>query len=365
MIQRRKTRSVQVGTVKVGGDAPITVQSMTKTDTRDVGATVEQIWALEAAGCDLVRVAVPVREAAEQLGAIKKEIRIPLIADIHFNYKLAVTALEQGVDGLRLNPGNIGPRWCIDEVIKVAAQRKIPIRIGVNAGSLEKELLSKFNGPTSQGMVESAMRHIRILEDLGYNEMKVSLKASDPLMMIQAYRMLANKVDYPFHLGVTEAGTPTVGTVKSAVGIGALLSQGIGDTIRVSLAADPVEEIRIGMEILKSLGLRQHGLTFVACPSCGRADIDLVALAKQVEERMIPYNNKDLHVAVMGCEVNGPGEARAADLGVAGGKGIGLIFKKGEVIRKVPEAQIVDALMEEVERLLREKESEQAAAPVD
>jgi len=365
MIERRKTRPVQVGTVKVGGDAPITVQSMTKTDTRDVGATVEQIWALEAAGCDLVRVAVPVREAADQLGAIKKEIRIPLIADIHFNYKLAIIALEQGVDGLRLNPGNIGPRWCIDEVIKVASQRKIPIRIGVNAGSLEKDLLAKFNGPTAPGMVESALRHIRILEDLGYNEIKISLKASDPLMMIQAYRMLADKVDYPFHLGVTEAGTPTVGTVKSAVGIGALLAEGIGDTIRVSLAADPVEEVRIGMEILKSLGLRKQGLTFVACPSCGRADIDLVALAKQVEERMIPYSNKDIHVAVMGCEVNGPGEARAADLGVAGGKGIGLIFKKGEVIRKVPEAQIVDALMEEVARLVQEKESEQAAVPVD
>ncbi|MGH7844561.1 MAG: flavodoxin-dependent (E)-4-hydroxy-3-methylbut-2-enyl-diphosphate synthase [Candidatus Binatia bacterium] len=365
MIQRRKTRSVQVGTVRVGGDAPITVQSMTKTDTRDVGATVAQIWALEAAGCDLVRVAVPVREAAERLEAIKKEIRIPLIADIHFNYKLAVIALEQGVDGLRLNPGNIGPRWCIDEVIKVASQRRIPIRIGVNAGSLEKDLLTKFNGPTAQGMVESALRHIRILEDLEYNEIKISLKASDPLMMIQAYRMLADKVDYPFHLGVTEAGTPTVGTVKSAVGIGALLAEGIGDTIRVSLAADPVEEVRIGIEILKSLGLRRQGLTFVACPSCGRADIDLVALAKQVEERMIPYSNKDIHVAVMGCEVNGPGEARAADLGVAGGKGIGLIFKKGEVIRKVPEAQIVGALMEEVERLLKEKEFEEAAAAAD
>jgi (E)-4-hydroxy-3-methylbut-2-enyl-diphosphate synthase len=365
VIQRRKTRPVQVGAVKVGGDAPITVQSMTKTDTRDVRATVHQIWALEAAGCDIVRVAVPVREAAEQLGEIKRRIRIPLVADIHFNYKLAIIALEQAVDGLRLNPGNIGPRWCIDEVIKAASGRKIPIRIGVNAGSLEKDLLAKFNGPSAEGMVESALRHIQILEDLGYNEIKVSLKASDPLMMIQAYRMLAGKVDYPFHLGVTEAGTPTVGTIKSAVGIGALLADGIGDTIRVSLAADPVEEVRIGLEILKSLRLRKEGLTFVACPSCGRADIDLVALAKQVEERMTPYSNKDIHVAVMGCEVNGPGEARAADLGVAGGKGIGLIFKKGEVIRKVPEAQIVDALMEEVERLLQEKESEPQAAPVD
>jgi (E)-4-hydroxy-3-methylbut-2-enyl-diphosphate synthase len=365
MIQRRKTRQIQLGDVKVGGDAPVTVQSMTKTDTRDVRATVGQIWALEAAGCEIVRVAVPVREAAEQLGEIRRKIRIPLVADIHFNHKLALMALEQGVDGLRLNPGNIGPRWCIDEVIKAASERKIPIRIGVNGGSLEKDLLAKFNGPTAEGMVESALRHIGILEDLGYSEIKVSLKASDPLMMIEAYRALARKVDYPLHLGVTEAGTPAAGAVKSAVGIGTLLAEGIGDTIRVSLAADPVEEVRVGIEILKSLGLKREGLTFVACPSCGRADIDLVGLAKKVEERMRPYANKDIHVAVMGCEVNGPGEARAADIGVAGGKGIGLIFRKGEVIRKVPEARIVDALMEEVDRLVAEKETEKAAAHAD
>jgi (E)-4-hydroxy-3-methylbut-2-enyl-diphosphate synthase len=345
----------------VGGDAPITVQSMTKTDTRDVEATVDQIWALEVAGCDIVRVAVPVREAAEQLGTIKKQIRIPLVADIHFNYKLALLALDQGVDGLRLNPGNIGARWCIEEVVKLASERKIPIRIGVNAGSLEKDLLQKYGGPTAQGMVESGLRHIRILEDLGYTEIKISLKASDPLMMIEAYRQLADKVDYPFHLGVTEAGTPTVGTIKSAVGLGTLLAEGIGDTIRVSLAADPVEEVRVGIDILKSLGLKKQGMIFVACPSCGRADVDLVGLAKAVEERMIPYRNLNIHVAVMGCEVNGPGEARAADLGVAGGKGIGLIFKKGEVIRKVPEAQIVDALMEEVKQLAAEKEADKQA----
>lgn len=365
MIRRRKTRQIRVGKVKIGGDAPITVQSMTKTDTRDVDATVDQIWALEAAGCDIVRVAVPVREAAERLSDIKKKIRIPLIADIHFNYKLALIALEQGVDGLRLNPGNIGARWCVEEVVKVASDRKTPIRIGVNAGSLEKDLLKKFDGPTPEGMVESALRNIHILEEIGYSEIKVSLKASDPLMMIEAYRMLADKVDYPFHLGVTEAGTPTVGTIKSAVGIGTLLAEGIGDTIRVSLAADPVEEVRSGMEILKSLGLRKQGLTFVACPSCGRADIDLVSLAKDVEQRMIPFSDKDIHVAVMGCEVNGPGEARAADLGVAGGKGIGLIFKKGEVVRKVPEAQIVEALMEEVRKLVAEKEAGKTAASID
>jgi len=351
VIQRRKTRPVQLGKVQVGGDAPITVQSMTKTDTRDVRATVQQIWALEAAGCDIVRVAVPVREAAEQLGEIKKRIRIPLVADIHFNYKLALIALEQGIDGLRLNPGNIGARWCIEEVVKLAAERKIPIRIGVNAGSLEKDLLKKYDGPSTSGMVESGLRHIRILEELNYPEIKISLKASNPLMMIEAYRMLAEKVEYPFHLGVTEAGTPNVGTIKSAVGIGTLLAEGIGDTIRVSLAADPVEEVRVGREILKALGLKKEGLTFVACPSCGRADVDLVALAKTVEERMMPYQDLNVHVAVMGCEVNGPGEARAADLGVAGGKGIGIIFKKGEVIRKVPEAQIVDALMEEVQKI--------------
>jgi (E)-4-hydroxy-3-methylbut-2-enyl-diphosphate synthase len=362
MIKRRQSRPIQVGKVKIGGDAPITVQSMTKTDTRDVRATVQQIWDLEAAGCEIVRCAVPVREAAEQLGAIKKEIRIPLVADIHFNYKLALIAIEQGVDGLRLNPGNIGARKYVEEVVKAASERKIPIRIGVNAGSLEKDLLQKYDGPTAEGMVESGLRHIRILEDAGYQEIKISLKASDPLMMIEAYRMLAGQVNYAFHLGVTEAGTPGIGTIKSAIGLGTLLAEGIGDTIRVSLAADPVEEVRVGTEILKALKIRKEGLTFVACPSCGRADVDLVSLAKTVEERMLPYSNLNIHVAVMGCEVNGPGEARAADLGVAGGKGIGLIFKRGEVIRKVPEAEIVTALMEEVQKLAAEKDAAQAAA---
>jgi (E)-4-hydroxy-3-methylbut-2-enyl-diphosphate synthase len=365
VIKRRQTKQIQLGNVKIGGNAPITVQSMTKTDTRDVRATVQQIWDLEAAGCEIVRCAVPVREAAEQLGAIKKKIRIPLVADIHFNYKLALLAIEQGVDGLRLNPGNIGARKYVEEVVKAASERKIPIRIGVNAGSLEKDLLQKYDGPTATGMVESGLRHIRILEDVGFDEIKISLKASDPLMMIEAYRMLAEQVDYPFHLGVTEAGTPTVGTIKSAVGLGTLLAEGIGDTIRVSLAADPVEEVRVGTEILKALKLRKEGLTFVACPSCGRADVDLVGLAKKVEERMLPYSNLNIHVAVMGCEVNGPGEARAADLGVAGGKGIGLIFKRGQVIRKVPEGEIVNALMEEVQKLAAEKDAEQAAVAGD
>ena len=362
MIKRRKSRPIQLGKVKIGGDAAINVQSMTKNDTRDVRATVQQIWDLEAAGCEIVRCAVPVREAAEQLGAIKKKIRIPLVADIHFNYKLALIAIEQGVDGLRLNPGNIGARKYVEEVVKAASERKIPIRIGVNAGSLEKDLLQKYDGPTAEGMVESGLRHIHILEDAGYEEIKISLKASDPLMMIEAYRMLAGQVNYAFHLGVTEAGTPGVGTIKSAVGLGTLLAEGIGDTIRVSLAADPVEEVRVGIEILKALKIRKEGMTFVACPSCGRADVDLVQLAKTVEERMQPYSRLNIHVAVMGCEVNGPGEARAADLGVAGGKGIGLIFKRGEVIRKVPAAEIVDALMEEVQKLAAEKDSAQAEA---
>jgi len=364
MINRRKTRQIQVGNVKVGGGAPITVQSMTKTDTRDVQATLLEIWSLEAAGCDIVRCAVPVREAAEKLGEIKRQIRIPLVADIHFNYKLALIALEQGVDGLRLNPGNIGGKKFVMEVVSLAKERKIPIRIGVNAGSLEKDLLEKYKGPTAQGMVESALRHIHILEECDYQEMKVSLKASDPLMMIEAYGMLADQVDYPFHLGVTEAGTPGVGTIKSSVGLGAVLSQGIGDTIRVSLSADPTEEVRVGIDILKALGLRKGGLTFVSCPSCGRADVDLVKLAKEVEDEFRGLN-EEIHIAVMGCEVNGPGEARAADIGVAGGRGIGLIFKGGEVIRKVPEAEIVSAMREEVDKFVAERKAAKATAGAD
>lgn len=354
MIQRRRTRQIQVGSVRVGGDAPITVQSMTKTDTRDVQATLLEIWALEAAGCDIVRCAVPVREAAERLGEIRRQIRIPLVADIHFNYKLALLALEQGVDGLRLNPGNIGGKPFVQEVVAAARARRVPIRIGVNAGSLEKDLLAKYGGPTARGMVESALRHIRILEDLDYPEMKISLKSSDPLMAIEAYRMLADQVDYPFHLGITEAGTPRVGTIKSAVGLGALLAEGIGDTIRVSLAADPVEEVRVAYEILKSLGLRTRGVQLVACPSCGRAEVDIIAIAQEVERRLARLN-APVKVAVMGCAVNGPGEARMADLGIACGRGMGLLFRGGKIIASLPEDRLVDALMEQVEALAREK----------
>src|SRR2546421_2773365 len=364
MITRRQTRPITLGKLKVGGNAPITVQSMTKTDTRDVQATLLEIWALETAGCEIVRCAVPVREAAEKLGEIKRQIRIPLVADIHFNYKLALIALEQGVDGLRLNPGNIGGKRFVQEVVNLAKDKRIPIRIGVNAGSLEKDLLERHRGPTAQGMVESALRHIHILEDCGYEEMKVSLKASDPLMMIEAYRMLADQVDYPFHLGVTEAGTPGGGTIKSSVGLGAVLSQGIGDTSRGSLSADPTEEVRVGIDILKALGLRKGGLTFVSCPSCGGADVDLVKLAKEVEDEFRGLN-EEIHIAVMGCEVNGPGEARAADIGVAGGRGIGLIFKGGEVIRKVPEAEIVSAMREEVDKFVAERKAAKATAGAD
>src|SRR3989442_1594590 len=361
MITRRKTRQIRLGDVKIGGDAPLTVQSMTKTDTRDVQATLLQIWALEAAGCDIVRCAVPVREAAERLGEIKRQIRNPLVADIHFNYKLALIALEQGVDGLRLNPGNIGGTAFVQEVVNLAKERRIEIRIGVTGGSLEKALLAKDGGPPAQGMVEAALRHIRILEDCHYPEMKISLKASDPVMMIDAYRMLADQVEYPFHLGVTEAGTPGVGTIKSAIGLGTLLAEGIGDTIRVSLSADPTEEVKVGIDILKALGLRKGGLTFVACPSCGRADVDLVKLAKEVEDEFKGLN-EEIHIAVMGCEVNGPGEARAADIGVAGGRGIGLIFKNGEVIRKVAEKEVVQGMREEVDKFIAERKAAKTAA---
>ncbi|HET7343547.1 MAG TPA: flavodoxin-dependent (E)-4-hydroxy-3-methylbut-2-enyl-diphosphate synthase, partial [Methylomirabilota bacterium] len=307
MITRRKSRQIQIGSVKIGGGAPITVQSMTKTDTRDVQATLLQIWALEVAGCDIVRCAVPVREAAEKLGEIKRQIRIPLVADIHFNYKLALIALEQGVDGLRLNPGNIGGKKFVMEVVNLAKERKIPIRIGVNAGSLEKDLLDTYSGPTAEGMVESALRHIRILEECNYPEMKISLKASDPLMMIEAYRKLAELVDYPLHLGVTEAGPPPAGLVKATAGIATLLAEGIGDTIRYSLTADPVEEARAGRQLLESLGLRERkNVDLIACPSCGRAEVDVIAVASAAQAALDQLE-VPIQVAVMGCVVNGPG----------------------------------------------------------
>ncbi len=353
-MQRRKTRPVYLGGVQVGGDAPVSVQSMTNTDTRDVQATLAQIKRLVRAGCEIVRVAVPDQQAARALKEIKARCPIPLVADIHFDYRLALAALESGVDGLRINPGNIGGRERVAAVVDAARRKKVPIRIGVNAGSLEKDLLAKYGGPTPRAMVESALRHIRLLEELDYREIKVSLKASNVPVMIEAYRLLSREVDYPFHVGVTEAGTVRSGTIKSAVGIGALLAQGIGDTIRVSLTGDPVEEVRVGYEILKALGLRRRGIELISCPTCGRTCIDLERIAREVEERL-SWVDKPLTIAVMGCAVNGPGEASHADVGIAGGKGFGLLFRGGQIIGRVPEADLVDALVREVETILSEK----------
>lgn len=323
---------------------------MCNTDTRDVAATLAQIGQLTAAGCELVRCAVLDMEAAEALGRIKAESAIPVIADIHFDYKLALKVLEGGIDGLRLNPGNIGERWKVAEVVKAASERRVPIRIGVNAGSLEKELLVKYGHPTAQAMVDSALGHVRILEELGYDQIKISLKASDVPKTVEAYRLLAATVDYPLHIGITEAGTIFSGTIKSAVGLGILLDEGIGDTLRVSLTGDPVDEVRVGFEILKALGLRQRGINFVSCPTCGRCGIDLIGVAQEVEERLKDLD-APLTVAVMGCVVNGPGEAREADVGVAGGRGEGLLFRHGEIVRKIPESELADALVAEVQAL--------------
>jgi len=326
---------------------------MCSTDTRDISATTAQITALAEAGCELVRCAVLDNEAAEALGKIKKEITIPLIADIHFDYKLALTALNNGIDGLRINPGNIGEKWKIQEVVQAARERAVPIRIGVNAGSLEKELLEKYGHPTAEAMVESALGHVRILEELGYDQIKISIKASDVPKTIEAYRLLSQRVDYPLHIGITEAGTIFSGTIKSAVGLGILLSEGIGDTLRVSLTGDPVDEIRVGYGILKALALRQRGINLVSCPTCGRCQIELVPVAEEVERRLQGIT-KPLTVAIMGCVVNGPGEAREADVGVAGGKGEGLLFRHGQIIRKVPEKELADALVAEVEKMAGE-----------
>lgn len=346
----RITRQVHIGSVAVGGGAPCSVQSMCSTDTRDVSTTVAQIRALAEAGCEIVRCAVPDIAAADALAQIKQQSPLPVIADIHFDYKLALRVLAGGIDGLRLNPGNIGERWKIEEVVKSAAERKVPIRVGVNAGSLEKKLLEKYGHPTAEAMVASALQHIRILEDLHYSEIKVSLKASDVLRTVAAYRLLASQVDYPLHIGITEAGTVFSGTIKSSVGLGILLYEGIGDTLRVSLTGDPVDEVRVGYEVLKSLGLRQRGVNFVSCPTCGRCQINLIEVAEEVERRLQSVA-KPLTVAVMGCIVNGPGEAREADVGLAGGNGEGLIFRKGQIVRKVAEADLVDALMDEIRSL--------------
>ncbi|MEK6546443.1 MAG: flavodoxin-dependent (E)-4-hydroxy-3-methylbut-2-enyl-diphosphate synthase, partial [Nitrospinota bacterium] len=347
---RRKSRAITLGNVKIGGDAPLSVQSMTNTDTRDVKATLKQIKKLENAGCEIIRVAVPDMDAAKRLGEIRKAIKIPLIADIHFDYRLALKAIREGVDGLRINPGNIGDKWKVKEVVNSAKDKGIPIRIGVNAGSLDKDLWEKYGGPTADAMVESALMHIRILEDISFRAIKVSLKASDIDRTVTAYRMLAGKVDYPFHIGISEAGTYFSGTIKSAIGIGILLNEGIGDTLRVSLTADPVEEVKVGFEILKVLRIRQTNPEIISCPTCGRCEIDLESIALKVEDAVKSLKSP-IRIAVMGCVVNGPGEAREADLGVAGGKGVGLIFRKGEIVRKVREEEIVDALIDEAKRM--------------
>lgn len=347
---KQTTRQLHIGSVAIGGGAPCAVQSMCSTDTRDIAATMQQIHALAAVGCEIIRCAVPDADAADALASIKAQSPIPVVADIHFDYKLALRVLEGSIDGLRLNPGNIGEHWKVAEVVKAAAERKVPIRIGVNAGSLEKHLLEKYGHPTAEAMVESALGHIRILEDLNYREIKISLKASDVPKTVAAYRLLAQQVDYPLHIGITEAGTIFSGTIKSSVGLGILLHDGIGDTLRVSLTGDPVDEVRVGYEILKALGLRQRGVNFVSCPTCGRCQINLIRVAEEVERRLQSVE-KQITVAVMGCAVNGPGEAREADVGVAGGKGEGLVFRKGEIVRKVREEELADALLEEINRL--------------
>jgi len=322
---------------------------MTNTDTVDVKSTVNQIKALEKAGCEIVRVAVPNMEAAEAVGKIKKSINIPLIADIHFDYRLALKVIDKGIDGLRLNPGNIGDKERVKTVVKAAQEKKIPIRIGVNAGSLEKDILEKHKHPTPEAMVESALRHIRILEDLDFHEIKISLKASDVWKTIQAYRLLAKKVDYPFHIGITEAGTIFSGTIKSAAGLGILLSEGIGDTLRVSLTGDPVEEVRVGWEILKAMKLRERGVNIISCPTCGRIKLDIITLANEIEKRL-SHITKPINIAVMGCVVNGPGEAVESDIGIAGGDGVGLLYIKGKPAKKVKEEDIVEAIVREVEK---------------
>ena len=344
-MMRRISRPIRIGRVTVGGDAPVVVQSMTKTDTRDVPATMNQIKQLEDCGCEMVRLAVPDKEAAESISAIKKSVSLPLIADIHFDYRLALAALQAGIDGLRLNPGNIRDKKQIAKVVAEAKEREIPIRVGVNAGSLPANF--ELDAPLSERMVNMALQQIKLLESLDFNLIKVSLKAFDVSTTIQAYQLIADKIPYPLHLGITEAGLPRFGAIRSAVGIGILLYQGIGDTIRVSLTAHPCEEVFVAYEILKSLGLRQRGPTLVSCPSCGRAEVDVVALAEAVDKHLQKIS-KPIKVAVMGCVVNGPGEARDADVGIACGKGKGAIFRKGSVVKTVAEKNLLEALMAEV-----------------
>ena len=348
-MKRKNTNKVKIGNLTVGGDSPILIQSMTNTDTRDSDSTIEQILKLESAGCEIIRCAVPDMQAAEAFGKIKKGIHIPLVADIHFDYRLALECIKNGADKIRINPGNIGSRERVKAVVDAAKDSGVPIRIGVNGGSLEKDLLEKYKGPTADALVESALRHVSILDELNFSDIVISIKTSDVPTTIEAYRKLSEVCGYPLHVGVTEAGTLNGGILKSAIGIGTLLSEGIGDTIRVSLTADPIEEIYAAKDILNILGLRK-GVKFVSCPTCGRTQLNLIKIANEVENRLKSVD-KDITVAVMGCAVNGPGEAREADIGIAGGKGEGLIFSHGKILKKVSEDMLVDALMKEVEKL--------------
>lgn len=350
---RDKTKQIQIGNVVIGGGSPIAIQSMTNTKTEDVKATVAQIHALTAAGCEIVRCAVPTMEAAEALSAIKEQISIPLVADIHFDYRLALAAMENGADKIRINPGNIGSRDRVREVVDMAKQKQIPIRVGVNSGSLEKPILEKFGGVTPEGLVESALDKVAMIEEFGYDNLVISIKSSDVMMCVKAHEIIAEKTKYPLHVGITESGTLLSGNIKSALGLGLILHQGIGDTIRVSLTGDPVEEIKSAKIILRTLGLRKGGVEVVSCPTCGRTQIDLIRLANQVET-MVQDIDLDVKVAVMGCVVNGPGEAKEADFGIAGGKGEGLLMRKGQILKKLPEAELLPALRS----LLLEEERE-------
>ena len=344
---RDHTKVIQIGDRKIGGGNPVLIQSMTNTRTEDVESTVAQILALEDAGCEIIRCAVPTKEAAAALGEIKKQIHIPLVADIHFDYRLALASIENGADKIRINPGNIGSRDRIKAVVDAAKERGIPIRVGVNSGSLEKELVEKYHGITAEGLVESALDKVHIIEELGYDRLVISIKSSDVLMCARAHELIAKETDYPLHVGITEAGTLYAGNIKSAIGLGIILYQGIGDTIRVSLTGAPIEEVKSAKRILKTLGLRKGGIEVVSCPTCGRTQIDLIGLANQVEDLVqdIPL---DIRLAVMGCVVNGPGEAKEADLGIAGGAGVGLLIKGGEIVKKVPESELLNTLREEL-----------------
>ncbi|MBP1709239.1 MAG: ispG [Deltaproteobacteria bacterium] len=346
-MKRHPTKSISIGNIKVGGRAPISVQSMTKTDTRDAAATISQIHELEEAGCEIIRVAVPDENAAQKLKEIKNRIAIPLIADIHFNHKLALMAIDAGVDGLRINPGNIGEKRKVAEVVKKASTHSIPIRIGVNAGSLEKDLLKKYGHPSPPALVASALRNIKLLESFDFDLIKVSLKASDVLSTVKAYRLIASKTHYPLHVGITEAGPLLRGAIKSSLGMGILLAEGIGDTIRVSLTAPPIEEVKVGYAILQALKLRRFGPEIISCPTCGRCEVSIERIVQELENR-ISHLKKSITIAVMGCVVNGPGEAREADIGIAGGKSSGLLFKKGKPLGKVPAQNLVDRLIEEI-----------------